>query len=41
LAAEFASDADERQLAKLLYGSITLEYLLDEWIFALSDECSQ
>jgi len=41
LAAEFASNADERQLADLLDGSIAFEYLLDERIFALSDESSE
>jgi len=41
LAAEFASNADKRQLAKLLDGSVTLKYLLDKRIFALDDECSE
>jgi len=41
LAAEFASNADERQLAKLLDGNVAFEYLLNERIFALRDQCSQ
>jgi len=41
LAAELATDADERQLAELLNGRVTLEYLLDERILALGDQRSQ